>query len=120
MLIGRQRGSSGGEKASEPNCPAGVASALEQQKRRDLRTPLPARVRVRESPPKDLVTASRRAVKLVTWVPVIPVVGEGPSGDIETVWPVLVDTGCVENHQPDGPLAGRPRIPKATLVAYRE
>jgi hypothetical protein len=59
-------------------------------------------------------------MKLVSWSSIVPEVGKGPGRRIEGIWPVLINPGRIEDHEPNGLLRGRAYIPETALVADRE
>ena len=59
-------------------------------------------------------------MKLVSWSSIVPEVSKGPGRRIKDIWPVLIYPRGVEDHEPDGSLRGRARVPEASLITYRE
>ena len=69
---------------------------------------------------QDLVATPGRVMKLVSWSSIVPEVGKGPGCWVKDIRPVLIYARGVEDHEPDGSLRGRARIPEASLITYRK
>ena len=59
-------------------------------------------------------------MKLMSWSSIVPEVGKGPGCGVKDIRPVLIYARGVEDHEPDGSLRGRARIPEASLITYRK
>jgi hypothetical protein len=104
------------ELNSAPPC----SGPVEQKEWRDRRsTPGTAR-RSSEDRAQDLVATPGGVMKLMSWSPVVPEVGEGPGRGIKDIRPVLIYPRRIEDHQPDSSPRGRARVPETSLITHRK